>query len=33
LAGDPGRFRLTFPDVAPARGKGFTLAQCEMLRF
>lgn len=33
VAGERGRFIVTFPELAPEPGKGFTMAQCELLRY
>lgn len=33
-AGDEGgRYTVAFPEVPPERGKGFTMAQCELFRY
>jgi hypothetical protein len=33
LAGESQRYTVTFPDTPPEPGKGFTMAQCELLRY
>lgn len=33
VAGERNRYTVRFPDTPPDRGKGFTLAQCELLRY
>jgi hypothetical protein len=33
VAGDSSRFTVSFPASAPAPGKGFTMAQCELMRY
>lgn len=33
VAGERNRYTVRFPDTPPERGKGFTLAQCELLRY
>jgi len=33
VAGEGVRYRLTFPDTPPEQGKGWTIAQCDLLGF
>jgi hypothetical protein len=33
VPGDRSRFTVLFPDTAPAKGKVFTMAQCELMRY
>lgn len=33
FAGESNRYTVRFPDAPPERGKGFTMAQCELLRY
>jgi hypothetical protein len=33
VAGDRNRYTVTFPETPPEPGKGFTMAQCELLRY
>lgn len=33
VSGEKSRFTVTFPDTPPQLGKGFTMAQCELLRY
>jgi hypothetical protein len=33
LAGEPDRYTVTFPETPPEAGKGFTITQCELLRY
>jgi hypothetical protein len=33
VAGESQRYTVTFPDTPPELGKGFTMAQCELLRY
>ncbi|MFS2021497.1 hypothetical protein ACEN88_33635 [Massilia sp. CT11-108] len=34
IAGEESeRYTVTFPQIAPEPGKGFTMAQCELLRY
>lgn len=30
---DKGRYTVSFPQVSPEPGKGFTMAQCELMRY
>ena len=33
IAGDSNRFTVSFPATPPEAGKGFTMAQCELMRY
>lgn len=33
VVGDSKRFIVSFPETAPEPGKGFTMAQCELMRY
>lgn len=33
VVGENNRYTVTFPAAAPARGKGFSMAQCDLLRY
>lgn len=33
FAGDSNRYTVTFPEIPPEPGKGFTIAQCELLQY
>jgi hypothetical protein len=33
VAGESNRYTVTFPETPPEPGKGFTIAQCELLRY
>lgn len=33
VPGESNRYTVRFPDTPPERGKGFTMAQCEVLRY
>jgi hypothetical protein len=33
VVGDSNRYTVTFPEIPPGSGKGFTMAQCELLRY
>ncbi len=33
IAGETERFTVTFPQVMPEPGKGFSMAQCELMRY
>lgn len=33
FAGESNRYTVTFPEIAPEAGKGFTIAQCELLQY
>ena len=33
VAGDSNRFTVSFPATPPEGGKGFTMAQCELMRY
>lgn len=33
VVGATGRYKVTFPKVPPELGKGFTIAQCDLLRY
>ncbi|MGK5010762.1 hypothetical protein [Janthinobacterium sp. MDB2-8] len=33
LAGESNQYKVTFPETPPDPGKGFTIAQCELLQY
>lgn len=33
VAGDPGRYIVTFPDTAPPKDKGFSMEQCNLIGY
>jgi hypothetical protein len=33
VVGESNRYTVTFPETPPEPGKGFTIAQCELLRY